>query len=61
MQKYRVFKRSAKNWEQFAYAKKIKVRDNLTYEEAQRMCSQWNDNRNSTQVRNGTKYEFESM
>lgn len=55
---YKVFKRSATNWEQFASARKRTVRRGLTYVEAQRMCMEYNDNRTPTEIRRGTKLEF---
>jgi hypothetical protein len=57
---YRTFRRSARNWEQFASARKITVRRGLTYDEARRMCMEFNDNRTPAQVRRGTKMEFEA-
>lgn len=57
---YRTFKRSATNWEQFASARKITVDRGLTYEEAQRACKAFNDNRTAAQIRKGTKLEFDS-
>jgi len=56
---YRTFKRSAKNWEQFARARKITVQTGLTYEQAREMCRDSNDNRTQQQIHNGTKMEFE--
>jgi len=55
---YTVFKRSCVNWEQFANARKTKVEKNLSYEEAQRKCREFNQSRTPAQVRAGTKYEF---
>lgn len=60
-EKYRTFKRTAKNWEQFARASKRTVDRNLTYEEAQRSCAEFNNNRTAAQVKAGTKMEFESQ
>lgn len=58
---YRVFKRSATNWEQFSRARKVTVRRGLTYSEAQRMCCQWNDNeRTAREIAIGRKMEFEA-
>lgn len=57
--RYRVFRRSARNFEEFARARKTTIRRNLTREEARQMCSDFNDNRTPAQERAGTKYEFE--
>jgi hypothetical protein len=56
--RYKTFTRSAKNWEQFASARKITVRRNLTIDEARRMCASYNDNRTTAQQNRGTKMEF---
>jgi hypothetical protein len=55
---YKTFKRSCTNWKQFAKARKITVDTGLTYEEAQRRCDEYNDNRTPAQIRKGTKMEF---
>lgn len=55
---YRTFKRSCKNWEQFARARKMTVDTGLTYEEAKRQCDQFNSNLTPAQKRKGTKMEF---
>lgn len=60
MTKYHVFKRRARNWEEFSTVRKITIRRGLTYDEARRMCAEYNDNQNQTQIRNGTKMEFEA-
>jgi hypothetical protein len=57
---YKVFKRSARNFEEFARAQKQTVERGLTYEQAQRMCRQFNESRTAAQINRGTKYEFES-
>lgn len=57
---YTVFKRSATNWEQYGSARKYKIQSGLTYEEAQRVCREFNADRTPAQVRKGTKYEFTS-
>jgi hypothetical protein len=57
---YTVFTRSARNFDEFAKARKITVRKGLTIEEARRMCANFNDNRTVAQVRRGTKMEFTS-
>ena len=58
---YRTFKRSATDWQSFASARKITDERNLTYEEAQRRCEQWNKARTAAQIRKGTKLEFEAQ
>lgn len=55
---YRVFTRTAKNWEQFARASKRTVERNLTYSEAHGCCERYNLERTSAQIFRGTKYEF---
>ena len=56
---YRVFRRTAANWEQFAKARKTTQKRGLTYGEAQRCCERYNAERTSAQIRAGTKFEFE--
>ena len=56
---YRTFKRSARNWEEFASARKITDETGLTYEEARERCQEYNENRTAEQERKGTKLEFE--
>lgn len=57
---YTVFRRSARNLEQFARARKVVVRRNLTLEEARRLCADYNQPRTPAQVHAGTKLEFTS-
>lgn len=57
---YRTFKRSATGWKSFVSARKFKDRSGLTYEEALARCKWFNDNRTPSQIRRGTKMEFES-
>lgn len=57
--KYVVFKRSARNFEEFAKARKQVIRANLTIHEARSLCESWNNDRTSTQIKRGTKLEFE--
>ena len=57
---YTVFRRSARNFEQFARARKVVVRRKLTIEEARRMCEDYNRNRTPAQMHAGTKIEFTS-
>lgn len=58
MKRYRVFKRSATNFEEFSSARKTTIRRGLTIDEARRMCAEFNDNRTPAQIRAGTKLEF---
>jgi hypothetical protein len=58
MPTYRTFKRSARNFEQFARARKVTVDRGLTIDEALRACEQFNANRTPSQIRKGTKLEF---
>lgn len=55
---YLVFRRTCRNWEQFAHARKFVQARGLTYEQARQMCEDYNNSRNSTQIRKGTKFEF---
>lgn len=55
---YRTFKRSARNWQEFARARKITEERGLTYEQARERCREFNANLTPAQVRNGTKLEF---
>lgn len=57
---YKVFKRSARNFEEFARAQKQMVERGLTYAEARRVCHQFNETRTAAQIKRGTKYEFEA-
>ena len=57
-QKYCTFKRSARNFEEFAHARKYYVDRDLTYTEAQRRCAEFNANRTPAQIAAGTKLEF---
>lgn len=55
---YKTFKRSCRNWQEFARARKITVDTGLTIDEARRACDRFNDNRTAAQIRRGTKLEF---
>lgn len=59
METYRVFSRSATNWEEFAHARKTTIKRHLSYQEARDLCCEFNDNRNARQKKRGMKYEFE--
>lgn len=55
---YKTFKRSCRNWQEFATARKVTVDTGLTYAEAKRQCKEFNDNRTPSQIRRGTAMEF---
>jgi len=55
---YLVFKRSARNFEELASARKIKIRKIETLEEARQFCKEFNENRTKAQIARGTKMEF---
>ena len=55
---YRVFTRSARNFEEVARAKKRTIRAGLSYSEAQQFCARENAELTPAQIRRGTKYEF---
>jgi len=59
MTTYRTFIRSAKNFEEFATARKSTVRRGMSYDEARDLCAEYNDNRTKAQIAKGTKMEFE--
>lgn len=58
MTRYKTFKRSARNWQEFTSARKITVETGLTYEQARQRCEEFNNNRTPAQIRKGTKLEF---
>lgn len=58
---YRVFTRSARNWNEFSSARKVTKARGLTYAEAQRYCREWNESRTPAQIKRGTKAEFEQQ
>ena len=58
MTQYEIFKRSAKNFEQFAIARKVYLQTVDSIEEAQMICSHFNNTRTPTQISMGTKCEF---
>jgi len=55
---YRIFKRSCRNWTEFARARKFTQRTGVSYEEARRLCDYWNSTLTPAQQRRGTKFEF---
>ena len=59
MQTYTVFKRSARNFEEFANAKKLVLETGLSLKDARQACKDFNDNRTGPEVDAGTKLEFE--
>ena len=56
---YRTFKRSCRNWSEFAAAEKVEVETGLTFVEAREQCAEFNENRTAAEVEAGTKLEFE--
>ena len=56
---YCTFRRSCRNWQEFASARKFTDTRNLTYEQAQARCEEFNKQRTTTQIKRGTKMEFE--
>ncbi len=60
-EKYVVFKRSCTGWHSFATARKYTQARNLSLEEAQGMCREFNENRSEAQIRKGTKLVVRSQ
>lgn len=57
METYKTFKRSCRNWQQFAKARKITVDTKLTYEQARQRCEDFNAARTARQKGKGTMLE----
>ena len=57
---YRTFKRSARNFDEFARARKITVDRRLSYSEARRACQEFNADLTPAQECRGLKMEFEA-
>lgn len=55
---YTTFKRSCRNWSEFASAEKIIVDTDLTFEEARDACKDFNQNLTEEEIERGTKLEF---
>jgi len=55
---YRTFIRSATSFYELNTARKITQETGLSQEEALQRCEEYNSNRTTRQVRNGTKMEF---
>lgn len=55
---YKTFKRSCRNWQQFAKGRKITEETGLSYQTAKERCKEYNDNRTPRQIRKGTMMEF---
>jgi hypothetical protein len=55
---YCTFTRAARNWEEFASAKKVVHDRGLTEEEARAACQEWNANRSAKDVKAGRKMEY---
>ena len=61
MTTYRTFKRSCRNWKEFANSsRKLTEERGLTLAEAIRFCDNANKNLTPAQKKRGTMYEFES-
>jgi hypothetical protein len=58
MDTYKTFTRSATNFEEMRSARKTTRHTGKTYEEAQKLCEDFNKNRTPAQIRKGTKLEF---
>ena len=58
MKLYYTFKRSARNWREFAEAEKITQETGLTFTEAREACLQFNSNLTEAEQEAGTKLEF---
>jgi len=56
---YKVFKRTAKNFQEFAKARKFSIAFGVSYTHAVEICKNFNENRSDKQIKDGTKYEFE--
>lgn len=56
--KYKIFKRSCRNWKEFSQARKFHVAWVDSHEEAVRICDEYNSTRTPAQIKRGTKYEF---
>lgn len=56
---YRTFKRSARNFREFANRRKRTVDRGLTYDEARRACENYNKELTSNEKTRGTMMEFE--
>lgn len=56
---YRTFIRSARNFAEFAKAKKVTRDTGLSQEEARRACDHYNKTRSPQQIAKGTKLEYE--
>jgi hypothetical protein len=58
---YEVFKRSAKNYEEFSSNPKIHVETVDTLKEARDICRDFNLNRTEDEIEDGTKLEYEEV
>jgi hypothetical protein len=59
MPTYRTFRRTCRNWKQFASARKLTEERGLTEAEAHRFCRNANAGRSKSQIARGTVYEYE--
>lgn len=60
MKTYVTFKRSARNFKEFASAEKIRVSEGLTLQAARRECAEFNNHRTRADIEAGTRMEFTS-
>ena len=58
MNRYKTFLRSCTDWKSFGSARKMTQETGLTYDQARERCEAYNKNRNTAQIRKGTKMEF---
>jgi hypothetical protein len=56
---YRTFLRSARDFEEFARARKVPQESGLSEAEARERCREFNARRSRAQIKAGTKMEFE--
>lgn len=59
MKTYRVFKRAARSFEEFAKARKVTVQRGLPLDAASALCTTCNMQRSASDRERGLKYEFE--
>lgn len=60
MKNFKVFKRTANSFLQFAKARKTTIRKGLTQQEARAMCERMNAELTPAQRTRGTRYEYTS-
>lgn len=60
MKTYRVFKRAARSFEEFATAHKDHVKGDMSYDDARATCYAFNADLTAAERERGIKYEFEA-